>query len=346
MSRRRLFLDEAPGEVRGVVTLDERPERMLLCWDSDEPRVALGARVAGRVAEVEPAIAMAFLDLGAGAEAILSFRPDERPNRGQLIDVEIRSEPRGDKLATVRIVGPCSGEPRLLAPPPSIAQQLQAIAPGEDIVTGPAARAAADEAEAEALETEHALPGGGTIAIEPTRALTAVDVDVGSRKGADAKRVTRQTNLAALGATARLLRLKGLGGLVVIDLAGRGHDGAALLAAARVAFAPDNPGVAIGPIGRFGTIELTIPRRARPVLERLRDGTGAVSDRTLAQRLIRRLRAEAEAQPGAHLTATCAPSVAAAVESLLPQLIDIVGARVSLAADPTFGRERLEVVGR
>ena len=226
MSRRRLFLDEGPGESRGVVTLDDLPERLLLWRDNDESRVGLGARVAARVAEVEPAIATAFLDLGGGAAAILPFRPDERPIRGQLIEAEIRSEPRQDKLATVRALGPCEGGPRLLAPAPSIAQQLQAIAPEADLLRGPAAWAVADEAECEALEVEHALAGGGTIAIEPTRALTAIDVDVGSRKGADAKRVTRQANLAALGTAARLLRLKGLGGLVVVDLAGRGHDGA------------------------------------------------------------------------------------------------------------------------
>ena len=39
MNRRRLFLDEAPGEVRGVVTLDDRPERLLLWRDGDEPRL-------------------------------------------------------------------------------------------------------------------------------------------------------------------------------------------------------------------------------------------------------------------------------------------------------------------
>jgi hypothetical protein len=346
MSRRRIFLDDAPGEARGVVTLDDRPERLLIWRDGDDPRLALGARVAARVAEVEPAIATAFLDLGGGAEAILPFRPEERPLRGQLIEGEIRSEPRHAKLATVRLIGRCEGEPRLLADPPTIADQLQAIAPGVDLVLGQVALTVADEAEAEAMEVEHALPGGGVVSIEPTRALTAVDVDVGSRKGADAKRVTRQANLTALGAAARLLRLKGLGGLVVIDLAGRGHDGAALLAAARTAFAPDNPGVAIGPVGRFGTMEMTIPRRTRPVLERLCGPEGAVSDRTLAQRLVRRLRSEAQAQPGARLRGVCAPQVAAIAQPLVALLAEVVGARVEVLAEPAFDRGRLEVAVR
>lgn len=343
MSRRRLFLDSGPGETRGVVTLDGRPERLLLRRHDDDPRLTLGARVAARVSDVEAALAIAFLDLGDGVQAILPYRPDERPVRGQLIEAEIRSEPRRGKLAAARALGPAEGSPRLLSPALEVAAELGALSPGVELVTGRPAREAADEAEAEALEALHPLPGGGHIAIEPTRALTAVDVDVGDRKGADAKRVTRATNLSALGETARLLRLKGLGGLVVIDLAGRGHDGAALLAAARAAFAPDNPGVAFGPISRFGTLEMTIPRRTTPLLERLRDAEGLVSDRTLAQRLLRQIQQEAEVQPGARVTATCAPAVAVAAEPLLPKLLDVIGARAAISTDPAFPRERLEV---
>jgi Ribonuclease G/E len=201
----------------------------------------------------------------------------------------------------------------------------------------------ADEAEAEALEILHPLPGGGTLSIEPTRALTALDVDLGARKGGDAKRVTRQANLAALGAAARLLRLKGLGGIVVIDLAGRGHDGHALLAAARAAFAPDNPGVAIGPVGRFGTMEISLPRRSRPLVERLCREDGAPSDRTIGQRLIRRLQAEASAQPGARLIATCAPAIAEAAGGQAAQLAALIGARFQISVDPTLSREQVEV---
>jgi Ribonuclease G/E len=210
-------------------------------------------------------------------------------------------------------------------------------------IEGREARAIADEAEAEVLETVHGLPGGGDIAIEPTRALTSVDVDLGERKGQDVKRITRQANISAIAEAARLLRLKGLGGLVILDLVGRGHDGAALLAAARLAFGPDNPGVAIGPVGRFGTMELSIPRRTRPLLEYLQQPGGALSDRTLAQRLIRRLETEGAAQPGARLAAICSPSVAKAAEALVRMLSERMGARFTVTADPARARERLEV---
>lgn len=342
MSERRAYLDSGPGETRGVVTLDGRPERLIVRRVDDDPRLALGARLVARVAAIEPALATAFLDLGGGAEAILPFRPEARPVRGQALEVEIRGEPRKGKLGVARALGPAQGEPRLTGLPPDVASQLQALV-GAPPIEGAQARALADEAEAEVLEVLHPLPGGGVLAIEPTRALTAIDVDLGERKGADAKRVARQANLAALGLAARLLRLKSLGGIVVVDLVGRGHDGNALMAAARAAFAPDNPGVAIGPVGRFGTMELSLPRRTQPLWERLCREDGALSDRTLAQRLVRRLQAEAAADPGARLLARCAPTVAAAADPLLPLLADRVGARFSVRPEPGWPRERLEV---
>lgn len=343
MSERGLYLDRGIGESRGVVTLDGRPERLLVRRDGDDPKLALGARCVARVASLEPALATAFLDLGGGAQAILPFRPDAKPVRGQALEIEIRSEPRRGKLAIARALGEGEGAPRLLGPARELGAELQTYARDVEIVEGAAARAMADEAETEALEVLHPIPGGGVLAIEPTRALTAIDIDLGERKGADAKRVTRQANLAALGLAARLLRLKGLGGIVVIDLVGRGHDGNALMAAARAAFGPDNPGVAIGPVGRFGTMELSLPRRVTPLAETLCREDGQPSDRTLAQRLVRRLEAEGAAQPGARLEARCAPGVAEAARPLGVRLAERIGARFTIKADPALARERLEV---
>src|SRR5690606_24330675 len=191
--------------------------------------------------------------------------------------VDIKSEARSGKAATARFVEAAEGAPARLADAPSVADQIAELARGALVEAGDAARAAADEAEDAALEPIHPLAGGGSIAIEPTRALTAVDVDLGDRRAGEGKRAARQANLTALTDAARLLRLKGLGGLVVFDLAGRGHDGAALLAAARTAFGPDQPGVAIGPISRFGTLEVVLPRSIRPLTEILGDARGVAS---------------------------------------------------------------------
>lgn len=332
MSERRAFLDRGFGESRGVVTLDGRPERLLIRRDGDDPRSLLGAQVAARVASVEPVLSSAFLDLGDGVEAMLPFRPEDRPVRGAMLRVEIRAEARRGKVSVARLLGEADGVPRLLQAGPDLEDVLSHHVKDGRLTGGLPAMIAADEAEAEAIQQVFDLPGGGTIAIEPTRALTAIDVDLGERKGADSKRAARAANLSAIAESGRLLRLKGLGGLVVVDLVGRGHDGPALLTAARAAFAPDNPGVAIGPVGKFGAMELSLPRRTRPIHEILCRPDGALSDESLALRAIRGLAREGLAQPGARLQAACSAAVAARAEPMLAQLAAKMGARFVLTA--------------
>jgi Ribonuclease G/E len=346
MTQRRLYLDRSPGETRGVITLDDAPERLIIRRTGDDEKLQLGARLVAVVANVEPALSTAFLDLGEGAQAILPFKPEARPSRGEVVEVEIRSEPRRGKLAIARLLGAAEGAPRLIAQAPGVTEALKSLAPDAQLITGRTAREVADEAEAEVLEALHPLPGGGSLAIEPTRALTAIDVDLGERKGGDAKQITRAANLSAIALSARLLRLKSLGGIVVLDLVGRGHDAKALLAAARTAFAPDNPGVAIEPVNRFGAMALSLPRRTRPVAEILCREDGALSDRSLAQRLVRRIEAEAQAQPGARLSAACAPAVAEAAKPLAAKLAETIGARFTLDADLQRPRESFEVAAR
>ena len=346
MNGRQFFLDRCVGEVRGVVTLEGRPERLMIQRDGDAPALQLGARNVARVRSLEKAIGVAFLDLPGGAEAIYSLRTDEvPPPRGTAIEVEIRTEARLDKLATVKLIGPADGEPRLLEAAPDVEAEIRDLARGGKVVEGFGAREAADAAEAEALETIHPLPGGGSMAIEPTRALISIDVDLGGRPGSDTKRAARLANLTAIGAAARLLRLKGLGGLVVFDFVGRGHDGKALLGAARASFGPDNPGVAIDQISRFGTLTLTVPRRRRPVLDLLTDGVGALTPLTVALRLARRLEREGRADPGGKLVAGCAPAVLAAFEPLRAGVIDKLGARFTVEGRAGWAVDRLEVSG-
>jgi hypothetical protein len=345
MTERRLYLDRGAGETRGVVALDGRPERLIIVRDGDLPAQALGARVAARVRSLQRAQGLAFLDLGQGPDAVLNLTPETgRLSQGAWLEVEIKSEARGGKGATARLLGHTGGPCRVLAPGPSLEDRLMAAAPDAEIETGARARAMADVTQDEALETVFALPAGGSMAVETTRALTAVDVDIGARPGSDSKRTTRSANLAALGEAARILRLKGLGGLVVIDLAGRGHDGPVLLAAARAAFAPDNPGVALGPVSRFGTLELTIPRRARPALEILIGEGGAPSAMTSAMALIRALEREAEADGGGRFEGRASRGVAEAAAAALGTLTARVGARLSIRGEPDRPNSAYEVV--
>ena len=346
MNRRRLYLDRAPGESRGVVMLEGRPERLLIVRADDPPAQTLGARSVARVRRIDRSLASAFLDLGDGPEAILPLTgPAKALAEGAAVEVEVTVEARRGKGAVARLIGPAEGTPRLLAPGPTLGERLAALALGQAVVEGPEARDAADAAEDAALAIEHALPGGGSIAIEPTRALTAVDVDLGAA-GGDARQAARRTNLAAIGETARLLRLKSLGGLIVFDLIGASHDGAALTAAVRAAFEPDQPGLAIGPVSRFGVLQLTVPRRARPVAEILCEPDAVASATTTALRLLRGLEREGRADGGARLIGRCAPATADAAAPYIRELTDRLGPRFEIRPDPTLRRDQFEITAR
>jgi hypothetical protein len=343
MAERRIYIDVGPGETRGVITLDGRPERLLIERAGlDWPR--LGERHRARCVRIDKGLGLALLDLGQGAQAALRLKPDRSPpTEGQLLEVEISIEPQGAKAAVARVLEPASGAPGRMTGTVDVEARMRALAPEADVDRGADARAAADDAEDAALAIEHPLAGGGSVAIETTRALTAVDVDLGQGGNRDPKRAARQANLNAIGAVARLLRLKALGGLVVIDLVGRGHDGPALARAVQTAFTPDQPGVIVGPVTKFGTLELALPRRLRPLADILLGPDGRLSAQTLALRLLRDAENAARADPGARLTIRTAPEVFAAAMPVLPLLTGTVGGRLTLAPDPAMDRQTWDI---
>jgi len=312
--------------------LDGRPERLLIERVTEAPAHRPGARLVARVRRVDTSLAMLFLDTGSEPDAVLPRVGDALSlTEGARIAVDVVSPPRRGKGAVVRLIGAAEGEPRLLSPAPSLVDRLAGFAPGVEVVTGRPAREAAEVAETEVLAILHRLPSGGSIAIEPTRALVAIDVDVGSAAG-DARRAALRANREAIAEAARLLRLKALGGAVVIDLAGKGHDGAALKQAAMAAFAPDQPGAAFGPITRFGLWPLVLPHRAAPVAEILCTAGGVLTAETRAFRLLREI--ESAAGPGLRLEARAAPEIAAAAAGLTSYLRERIGARFRVVADP------------
>jgi hypothetical protein len=84
-----------------------------------------------------------------------------------------------------------------------------------------AARRQVEDAIDEAGQRILALEGGGDIAIDTPRAMTAIDVDAGERTGvADAEAFALDLNLAAAEEAARQVSLRGIGGLLAVDFIG------------------------------------------------------------------------------------------------------------------------------
>jgi len=112
------------------------------------------------------------------------------------------------------------------------------------------------------------LPSGGAIVIDHTEALVAVDVNSArATRGADIEETAFRTNLEAAEETARQLRLRDLGGLIVIDFIDMesARNQREVETRLRDALRPDRARVQIGKISRFGLMELS-RQRLRPAL--------------------------------------------------------------------------------
>ncbi|WKZ86210.1 Rne/Rng family ribonuclease [Ralstonia pickettii] len=112
------------------------------------------------------------------------------------------------------------------------------------------------------------LPSGGAIVIDHTEALVAIDVNSArATKGADIEETAARTNLEAADEIARQLRLRDLGGLIVIDFIDMESSKAQKDVETRLkdALRHDRARVQMGKISRFGLMELS-RQRLRPSL--------------------------------------------------------------------------------
>jgi len=160
-----------------------------------------------------------------------------------------------------------------------------------------------------ALEPVVALPGGGRLTIEATRALTAIDVDSGADTAAG-----RAVNLAAARAIPGELRRRAIGGLVVIDFLranerkARAEAEADILASLRAGFDRDPATVQLGRFSRLGLVDLARQRAGPSLAERLSDPAAA------AKKLLRQALAEARAGRPGTIEISADPAVQATID--------------------------------
>ena len=119
-----------------------------------------------------------------------------------------------------------------------------------------------------AFQREVRLPSGGSIVIDPTEALTSIDINSSrATKGGDIEETALQTNLEAADEIARQLRLRDLGGLIVIDFIDMTpvRHQREVENRLRDAVRQDRARIQLGRISRFGLLELS-RQRLRPSL--------------------------------------------------------------------------------
>ena len=117
-----------------------------------------------------------------------------------------------------------------------------------------------------AFQREVRLPSGGSIVIDPTEAMTSIDVNSArATKGSDIEETAFNTNLEAAEEVARQLRLRDLGGLVVIDFIDMTpvRHQREVENRMRDSVHQDRARIQLGRISRFGLLEMS-RQRLRP----------------------------------------------------------------------------------
>lgn len=324
--KRRIVIENAIGETRAIVYEGRRMVELHV----DRPWMNIprtGDFYTARVTSIDPSVSGAWVEIAKDAlPALLPFaaqRDMPKLTEGQAVEVAVLRSQIGKKGATVRYIGETEkniGLVKRLTLRERLSERFENLKFDE----------AAVNAVDDACETSLALPSGGSITIEQTQALLAIDVD----KGAAISAAAAANEAAKM--IASQLRLRALGGLVIIDFPNlrQPKQRKTLEHTFADAFSADPNMAKFNSLSRFGVIEMT---RAKPDLsldELLNDKFGEPTVETQALRALRRLTREAAVSPGAQLELSVPAPVMAWLETApfdwRAEATDRIGARFTV----------------
>ena len=168
--------------------------------------------------------------------------------------------------------------------------------------------------------TEVRLKGGGYIVINPTEALVAIDVNSGrATRERNIENTALRTNLEAAEEVARHLRLRDLGGLIVVDFIDMSENkhNRAVERRLKEALKHDRARLQVGRISSFGLLEMSRQRLRPSLFEASSEtcshchGTGSIRSReSTALHVLRTIETEGLRKPGGELTVHAPTAVA------------------------------------
>jgi ribonuclease G len=209
-----------------------------------------------------------------------------------------------------------------------------------------------------ALSRKVELKSGGTLVIDQTEALTTIDVNtsgfVGSRSFDD---TVFKTNLEAAQAIARQLRLRNLGGIIVIDFIDMesAEHRAAVLEELRRALARDRMRITLNGFTALGLVELTRKRTRESLAHILCEpcptcaGRGEVkSAHTVCYEILREILREARAFKAREFRVLAAQPVVDLLQeeeaSSLAMLAEFIQKPISVQVESSYGQEQYDIV--
>jgi ribonuclease G len=164
------------------------------------------------------------------------------------------------------------------------------------------------------------LPNGGTIVIQEAESLCAIDVNTGKFIGNKSQEETvTQTNIEAAQEVAHQLRLRNIGGIIVIDFIDmkRAANRYKVVEALQRAVKPDRAKIRILPITRLGLVEMTRERKRESTMSLLSQecpechGSGRVlSSESMRIKIQREIKELTNGKPGGHLKVVLNPILA------------------------------------
>jgi ribonuclease G len=201
------------------------------------------------------------------------------------------------------------------------------------------------------------LPSGGWITIEGTEALTAVDVNSGSFTASTGLEETSfRVNLEAADEIGRQVRLRGVGGLIVVDFIhlGEAANIEKVLDTLAESLSKDHTPTQISPMSEFGLVEITRKRIRDPLVKLMseccRSCSGHGRKRTkeaVALEVLRSIERTAAAAPGKAIAVRASAEVVRWLEDhgeeIRTALARRGAARVSFEPNEAFAREGFDV---
>lgn len=199
------------------------------------------------------------------------------------------------------------------------------------------------------------LPGGGSLVIDRTEAMVAIDVNSGRGREEGLEETARKTNLEAAAEVARQIRLRDLGGVIAVDFIDmrEAENVRAVERAFREALRRDRAPLTPGKLGPFAVFVLTRRRLGGEAAngERICPRCGGVghvfSAEAVALRAFRELLAKAGGRGRSPIRALLAPEAAAHLRSsragAIRALSEERGREILVEADPSFPPDRWEV---